>query len=92
MAAVTGCVQGGIQSLSRSYYGRLIPHDRAGQFYGFYNMMSKFAAVLGPILMGTAALLTGEPRLAILSIVVLFIAGGALLVVAARAATPARAV
>lgn len=84
MAAATGCVQGGIQSLSRSYYGRLIPGDKAGEFYGFYNMMSKFAAVLGPFLMGTTALLTGNSRLAILSIVVLFIIGGALLIVAAR--------
>jgi UMF1 family MFS transporter len=86
MAAATGCVQGGIQALSRSYYGRLIPADRAGTFFGFYNMMSKFAAVLGPFLMGITALVTGNSRLAILSIVVLFIAGAILLSVAARAA------
>ena len=84
MAAATGCVQGGIQSLSRSYYGSLIPPDRTGEFFGFYNMMSKFAAVLGPFLMGITALVTGSSRTAILSIVVLFIGGGALLVVAAR--------
>lgn len=84
MAAATGCVQGGIQSLSRSYYGSLIPVDRTGEFFGFYNMMSKFAAVLGPFLMGITALVTGNSRTAILSIVILFIAGGALLVVAAR--------
>jgi UMF1 family MFS transporter len=84
MAAATGCVQGGVQSLSRSYYGRLIPPERSGEFFGFYNMMSKFAAVLGPFLMGTTALLTGNSRTAILSIVVLFIAGGGLLIVAAR--------
>jgi UMF1 family MFS transporter len=86
MAAATGCVQGGIQALSRSYYGRLIPHDRAGTFYGFYNMMSKFAAVLGPLLMSLTALLTASSRFAILSIVVLFIAGGVLLWLAARVA------
>jgi MFS transporter, UMF1 family len=86
MAAATGCVQGGIQALSRSYYGRLIPADRAGTFFGFYNMMSKFAAVLGPFLMGITALVTGNSRLAILSIVVLFIAGAILLSIAARAA------
>jgi MFS transporter, UMF1 family len=84
MAAATGCVQGGIQSLSRSYYGSLIPPDRSGEFFGFYNMMSKFAAVLGPFLMGITALVSGSSRMAILSIVVLFIGGGALLVVAAR--------
>ena len=86
MAAATGCVQGGIQSLSRSYYSRLIPEHRAGTFFGFYNMMSKFAAVLGPLLMGVTALLTGNSRLAILSIVVLFIAGAFVLVLATRAA------
>jgi MFS transporter, UMF1 family len=86
MAAATGCVQGGIQSLSRSYYGRLVPPDRAGQFYGFYNMMSKFAAVLGPFLMGTTALLSGNSRTAILSIVVLFVGGAALLAFAVRRA------
>ncbi len=84
MAAATGCVQGGMQSLSRSYYGSLIPPDRSGEFFGFYNMMSKFAAVLGPLLMGATALLTGNSRIAILSIVVLFIGGGTLLIVAAR--------
>jgi MFS transporter, UMF1 family len=86
MAAATGCVQGGIQSLSRSYFGRLIPAHRAGTFFGFYNMMSKFAAVLGPFLMGITALVTGNSRTAILSIVVLFIAGAIMLAIAARAA------
>lgn len=86
MAAATGCVQGGIQSLSRSYYGRLIPAHRAGTFFGFYNMMSKFAAVLGPFLMGVTALLTGNSRTAILSIVILFIGGAIMLAIAARAA------
>ena len=88
MAAATGCVQGGIQALSRSYYGRLIPKERAGEFYGFYNMMGKFAAVLGPLLMGTTALLSGSSRIAILSIVILFAGGAALLVLSARRAQP----
>jgi UMF1 family MFS transporter len=91
MAAATGCVQGGIQALSRSYYGRLIPAERAGEFYGFYNMMGKFAAVLGPLLMGTTALLSGSSRLAILSIVILFGAGAGLLLFSARRAHPAQA-
>jgi UMF1 family MFS transporter len=87
MAAATGVVQGGIQSLSRSYYARLVPPDRAGQFFGFYNMMSKFAAVLGPLLMGATALISGDSRTAILSIVVLFIGGAALLAFAVRKAS-----
>ena len=86
MAAATGCVQGGIQALSRSYYGRLIPAERSGEFYGFYNMMGKFAAVLGPLLMAVTIKLSGNSRMALLSIVVLFIAGAALLVFAARQA------
>jgi len=92
MAAAIGCVQGATQAMSRSYYGRLIPPDRAGEFFGFYNMMGKFAAVLGPLLMGTTALLTGDSRMAILSVALLFAGGAILLIIAARSArnfTPA---
>jgi UMF1 family MFS transporter len=77
-------VQGAIQSMSRSYYGRLIPAERAGEFYGFYNMMGKFAAVLGPLLMGTTALITGNSRTAIVSLVVLFVGGAMLLTISSR--------
>ena len=84
MAVAIGCVQGAIQSLSRSYYSRLIPVDRAGEFYGFYNMMGKFAAVLGPMLMGTTALLTGDTRTSIISLVILFVGGAIMLLFAAR--------
>jgi len=77
-------VQGGIQSLSRSYYGRLVPEGKSSEFFGFYNMMGKASAIIGPTLVGVVAATTGDPRLSILSIVVLFLAGGALLVVAAR--------
>ncbi len=79
MAIVIGLVQGGVQSLSRSLYARLIPRDKAGEFFGFYNMLGKFAAVLGPAIMGTVGKLTGSPRIAIFAIAGLFIAGGALL-------------
>ncbi len=84
MAIAIGLVQGAIQSLSRSYFGSLIPIDKPGEFFGFYNMMGKFAAVLGPFLMGITALLTGSSRTSLLSLVVLFIGGGWLLVLAAR--------
>jgi UMF1 family MFS transporter len=79
MAVVIGLVQGGVQSLSRSFYGRLVPAEKAGEFFGFYNMMGKFAAILGPLLMGWVALTTQSSRLAIASIAVLFAAGGVLL-------------
>ncbi len=84
LAFVVGLVQGGIQSLSRSYYGRLVPADKSSEFFGFYNMMGKASAIFGPTLVGVTAAVTGDSRLSILSIVVLFLAGGALLAVSAR--------
>lgn len=79
MAVIIGLVQGGVQSLSRSFYARLIPADKAGEFFGFYNMLGKFAAVVGPFLYGWVALITGSTRAAIFSIVVLFVVGAGLL-------------
>ena len=79
LAVVIGLVQGGIQSLSRSFYARIIPADKSAEFFGFYNMMGKFAAVLGPLMMGSVGIITGSPRLGILSVVVLFIVGAILL-------------
>ncbi len=84
LAVLVGLVQGGVQSLSRSYYGRLIPEGKSSEFFGFYNMMGKAAAVLGPLLMAVVARLTGDSRLSILSILVLFVGGASLLVMAAR--------
>lgn len=79
MAAIIGLVQGGVQSLSRSYYAGLIEADRAGEYFGIYNMMGKFAAILGPLLFGMTAALTGSARAAILSILILFVLGAVLL-------------
>jgi UMF1 family MFS transporter len=56
LAMVIGLVQGGIQALSRSYYSRLIPKNKAAEYYGFYNMLGKFAVILGPVLMGIVGL------------------------------------
>jgi len=75
LAIMVGLVQGGVQSLSRSLYARIIPLNRSGEFFGFYNMVGKFAAVIGPALMGSVALLTGSDRYAMLSISILFILG-----------------
>jgi UMF1 family MFS transporter len=79
MAIAIGLVQGGVQSLSRSLFGRLVPRHKAGEFFGFFNMMGKFAAVIGPLLTGWVALATGSSRLAILSLVILFALGSVLL-------------
>lgn len=87
LAAVVGLVQGGVQSLSRSFYARLIPEAEAGEYFGFYNMLGKFAVIVGPVLIGCVELLArsagvGGPlasRIGITSLSVLFIIGGALL-------------
>ena len=79
MAIIIGLVQGGVQSLSRSLFGRLVPPGKAGEFFGFYNLMGKAAAILGPTLTGVVALLTNDSRLAILSITILFVIGAAFL-------------
>jgi UMF1 family MFS transporter len=57
LAVGIGLAQGGIQALSRSYYSRLIPRNQAAEYYGFYNMLGKFAAILGPALMGAVGLI-----------------------------------
>ena len=79
LAVIIGLVQGGVQSLSRSLYARLIPTDKAGEFFGFYNMLGKFAAVMGPFLYGWVSLVTGSTRAGIFSIVVLFVLGAGML-------------
>lgn len=79
LAAIIGLVQGGVQSLSRSLYARIIPRNKAAEFFGFFNMLGKFATVVGPFLMGLASVLTGNPRFSIFSISLLFVIGGALL-------------
>ncbi len=78
LAVIIGLVQGGIQALSRSFYARIIPRSESGEFFGFYNMMGKFAAVFGPLIMGWVAITTSSPRLSILSVLILFIAGALL--------------
>lgn len=79
LAICVGLVQGGIQALSRSLYASLIPVEQSAKFFGFYNMLGKFAAVLGPLLVGWFGLLTGSSRLGLMAVLILFIAGGILL-------------
>jgi len=76
LAITLGCVQGGVQALSRSLYGNLIPQDQATKYFGFYNMFGKFSAVLGPFLVGVTAYYSGSPRTSLAIIVILFVAGG----------------
>jgi UMF1 family MFS transporter len=79
LAGVFGTVQGGVQALSRSYFATLIPPERAGEYFGFYNMLAKFAAVLGPLVMGVVAIATGNQRLSILALTAFFMLGAWLL-------------
>ncbi len=79
LAALIGLFQGGIQALSRSLYARLVPKNMEAEFFGFYNMLGKFASVIGPLLMGWITVYTGSVRYGILSILILFIAGAILL-------------
>jgi len=79
LAVVIGLVQGGIQSMSRALYARLIPAQHAGRLFGLYNMMGKFAAVVGPLLVGWVTVLTDSSRTGILSVLLLFLTGAWLL-------------
>jgi len=94
LAVAIGLFQGGIQAISRSYYSRIIPVNKSAEFYGFFNLLGKFAAVIGPSLMGIVGLLTRNAgdlqigrlhlenmgiRLSVLSVLLLFIIGGLLL-------------
>lgn len=79
LAAVVGLIQGGVQAVSRSLYARFVPTNQSGEFFGFFNMVSRFAAILGPSLVAITGLLTGSSRLGLLSIIVLFLVGLVLL-------------
>lgn len=79
LAALIGLVQGGVQLLSRSYYARLVPAGRAGEFFGFYDMLGEFAAIIGPAAIGLVSYLSASPRLSILSVIPLFAVGTGLL-------------
>jgi len=79
IAFMVASAMGGIQALSRSYFGKLIPPEKSAEFFGFYNVFGKFAAISGPFLMGIVGRLTGDTRWGVLSILFLFIIGGILL-------------
>ncbi len=80
MATLIGLVQGCVQALSRSLFTRLIPKEHSGEFFGFYNLVGKAASVIGPSLVGLVTLYTGDNRLGISSLLILLVAGGAILI------------
>jgi UMF1 family MFS transporter len=75
LAVMVGTVQGGIQAVSRSYFCQMIPPENSGEFFGFFDIFGKFAAVLGPLLYSLTVGVTGRSSFAILSIVILFLFG-----------------
>lgn len=75
LAAAIGFVQGGVQSVSRSFFAMIIPSEKSAEFFGFYNLFGKFASILGPVLMGWVAVATQSTRISILALGVLFFAG-----------------
>ncbi len=79
MAFMVGMVQGGIQALSRSYFSRLIPPSKSNEYFGFFDIFGKFATVVGPLLVSLVTTVTGRSSLGILSLLVLFAAGGLIL-------------
>ncbi len=92
LAAITGLAQGGIQALSRSYFGKIVPPEKAAEYFGFYNVVGRFAVIIGPPTVGFVAFFTkkaGLPsslasRIGMSSIAVLFLAGLVLLVLSNR--------
>lgn len=79
LAICVGLFQGGIQALSRSEFGKLIPKDQANEYYGFFDIFGKYAAVMGTFLVSVFTQITGNSSIGVLSIAVLFLVGFALL-------------
>lgn len=79
LAICVGLFQGGIQALSRSEFGKLIPRERANEYYGFFDIFGKYAAVMGTFLVSVFTQLTGDPTFGVLSIAVLFVVAFVLL-------------
>ena len=79
LACLVGVVQGGTQALSRSLFASMIPRHRSGEFFGFWGVFEKFAGIFGPLVFTVILAATGSSRNAILSVIVFFVVGGALL-------------
>ena len=76
LAMLVGSAQGGIQAISRSYFAKLVPKEKSAEYFGFYSIFGKFAAVLGPFLVAIVTQITGKTNNGIISLIVLFIIGG----------------
>jgi UMF1 family MFS transporter len=74
LAVLVGTVQGGIQATSRSHFAKIVPPENSGEFFGFFDIFGKFAAIMGPAFYSLTKTITGSSALAILSIAILFVA------------------
>ncbi|MDX1661888.1 MAG: MFS transporter [Gemmatimonadota bacterium] len=79
LAILVGLVQGGTQALSRSLFASMIPRHKSSEFFGFFAVLAKFSGVFGPLFFAIASQTTGSSRQAILTVIVFFVVGGALL-------------
>ncbi len=79
LAFLVSMVQGGTQALSRSMYASMLPASKSAEFFGFYNVSSKFSGIIGPALFAVVGQLTGTGRISIISIIVFFLAGAGIL-------------
>ena len=75
LAVCVGLFQGGIQALSRSEFGKLIPKEHANEYYGFFDIFGKYAAVMGTFLVSVFTQLTGNASVGVLAISILFVVG-----------------
>ena len=80
LAVLVGTAQGGIQALSRSFYGKIIPAENSSEFFGFFDVFGKFYAVIGPSLFGLVAQITGVTHYGVLAVMSMFLIGGAIMV------------
>ncbi len=84
LAFLVGTAQGGIQALSRSYFGAIIPKEKSTEYFGFYDIFGRFAAVMGPAFYSAINFITGRSSISILSIILFFAIGGVLLMIARK--------
>tara|TARA_B100001939_G_scaffold176457_1_gene152005 strand:- start:2518 stop:3759 length:1242 start_codon:yes stop_codon:yes gene_type:complete len=79
LASLVGSVQGGIQAISRSFFAKLIPHEKSGEYFGFFNMFGRAGAFMGPAMVAIAVTVYPDPRVGLIPIALLFVLGGLLL-------------
>jgi UMF1 family MFS transporter len=79
LAFLVGTVQGGSQALSRSMFARMIPKYKSSEFFGFFSVFEKFAGIAGPALFAVSVSTFGSSRTAVLSVILFFVAGAAVL-------------